>query len=268
MQPGVKVDCMLILEGVQGAKKSSALEALCHDRSWFCNSPIDMRSKEGAVTLLGKWIIEIQELDAMTIRTDTYRPPYGRSPRDIHRSCVFSGTTNESAFLTDTTGNRRYWPVYCHSIDIPGLVAARDQLWGEAFEEWVSGERHWLEGHEVRLAAEVAADKMIEDPRGETIQEWADSKPDGFTMAEVMRRLEIAPERQAAAAKTVGQLLKKLGYESTRKASKAGKIRLYTKSQSKLSHAVHAVPDTVGVEKASRPRVSRDRGAAPGFGST
>jgi putative DNA primase/helicase len=85
-QPGAKVDTMLILEGAQGLRKSTALKTLAGDE-WFTDSLPDLSSKDAAIQTVGKWIIEIAELDTMnrsettTIKaymsraTDTYRPP-------------------------------------------------------------------------------------------------------------------------------------------------------------------------------------------------
>ena len=89
MQPGAKADHMLILEGPQGAKKSSALKALA-GADWFTDELAEIGSKDAAQQMRGIWIIEIAELDAisraevsrikafLTRTTDRYRPPYER----------------------------------------------------------------------------------------------------------------------------------------------------------------------------------------------
>jgi predicted P-loop ATPase len=75
--------------------------------------------------LLGKyWIVEWPELQSMfrardqnTVKAfvssqrDSFRPPYGRTTVEVPRSSIFVGTTNEEDFLTDDTGNRRYWVI-------------------------------------------------------------------------------------------------------------------------------------------------------------
>ena len=56
-------------------------------------------------------------------RNDHYRPPYGRISQDFPRQCIFGGSINPdvNGYLTDPTGNRRFWPVGCGFIDIEGL---------------------------------------------------------------------------------------------------------------------------------------------------
>jgi putative DNA primase/helicase len=153
-QPGSKVDSMVILEGAQGKFKSTALSVI--GGKWYAEAHESVTSKDFFLLLQGKLILEISELDAfskaenntikkvITCQTDRFRPPYGRVSMDFPRRCVFVGTTNQSHYLKDETGARRFWPVQISRIDIAGLMRDREQLFAEAVHRFKTGER-WYE---------------------------------------------------------------------------------------------------------------------------
>lgn len=187
MEPGCKADSVLILEGAQGAGKSTALSVLAGE--WFMDSPFALGDKEAYQAIRGKWVVELGELDAFnkaestkakqffSAYIDTYRESYGRRTIDVPRQCVFAGTTNQDEYLKDTTGNRRYWPVLCTQVDIEYLREVRDQLWAEALARYRAGERWWVERHEADEFAEQQDARYMVDAWEHPIREWLE-QPD------------------------------------------------------------------------------------------
>src|SRR5262249_4596617 len=62
MEPGCKVDTMLVLEGEQGQKKSTALDLL--GAPWYLDCKERIGSDNFTRVLTGKTIVEIAELDS------------------------------------------------------------------------------------------------------------------------------------------------------------------------------------------------------------
>ena len=185
MVPGCKADHVLILEGGQGKRKSTGLRTLAGEQ-WFADTPIEIGNKDAFLSMRGKLIIELAELDSLSRAestrakaffsspVDSYRPPYGHAAVAIPRQCVFAGTSNLGAYLRDETGGRRFWPVTCGEIDIAALRADRDQLWAEAREAYVGGAVWWPSTDGERdAAAEAAEARYSHDEWEELIAKWA-----------------------------------------------------------------------------------------------
>jgi predicted P-loop ATPase len=185
-RPGCQVDHTLLLEGPQGIRKSTALRTLAGDE-WFADHISDLGSKDSRLELHGKWIIELSELDKvkrgelervkafLSARTDHFRVPYGRRAEDVPRSCVFAASTNDQTPFTDETGNRRFWPVRCGSIDIEKLSGDRDQLWAESYRRYRDKPVWWLDTQELHAAAATEQDARF-DPGvwDDAILTWLD----------------------------------------------------------------------------------------------
>jgi putative DNA primase/helicase len=185
-EPGCQADYTLVLEGGQGKRKSGALRALCHDEDWFTDDLGEVGTKDSALNLLGKWIIEISELDAfkraemttikawLVRRFDHLRPPYGRRPEDFPRHNIFAATTNRFDWLNDDTGGRRFWPVRVgQKIDIEGLTAVRDQLWAEAVFRFHEGELIYFSDEIEQQATVEQGDRQQRDSWTDQIEAWA-----------------------------------------------------------------------------------------------
>lgn len=225
-RPGCQVDHLLVLQGEQGAGKSTALRILAGQ--WYSGTLGDLRDKDGPQSLLGAWIIEIGELDAirgaastrvkdfLSQTVDRYRPTYGRVNVDRPRQCVFAGTTNEREYLHDASGARRFWPVSVGTLDRDALTRDRDQLWAEAVHYYMLGERWWPQGEEEAAAlAEEAEKRFAQDPWEDAITEWlAGQAGQDLTMGEVLAAVDV--ERQhwgRQEAVRVASILRRAGWQ-------------------------------------------------------
>lgn len=184
MQPGCKADHMLILEGPQGIRKSTALKVLASE-PWFTDELAELGSKDAAQQMRGIWIIEMAELDAigqadvsrikafLSRTTDRYRPPYERYVVTVPRQCVFAGTVNPDTYLRDETGNRRFWPLRCGDIDLDRLRCDRDQLWAEAVARYRAGAPWWIEDRALVAEASAAQEARYQgDAWDARIERW------------------------------------------------------------------------------------------------
>lgn len=224
--PGCKRDEIVVLEGEQGIRKSTALNILATD-NFFSDSLPNLHDKDAQQHLQGLWLVEIAELAAMrrsevedvkrfvSTRIDKFREPFGRHPIDSPRTAIFAATTNDDRYLKDTTGARRYWPIKCDVIDTDGLQRDRDQLFAEAVQRYRANERYWLVDQEEALAAIETAERRELDPWHDIVaRHCATSVGIPVSMESIFRHaLNVPYERlNASTNKRVTAILKTLGY--------------------------------------------------------
>ena len=232
-RPGVacKVDTVLILRGAQGVGKSTMLRDL--GGPFFSDADFDFEDDQKAgMKLRSVWIHEWSELDSMKKASHTrlkafvsetvnrFRPPYGRQVAVEPRRCVFAGSTNKDDFLTDTTGNRRFWPVYVKGYIKP-FGDDRGQLLSEARAAFEAGERWWPLREDEELASGYRKEVEEVDPWRDEIAKSLEGKAEVTTNEILEDTLGISLDRlHQGHYRRVGDVLRQLGYVRTNRENK------------------------------------------------
>lgn len=157
--PGCKFDDVPVLIGIrQGEGKSTFVRWLAL-RDEFFNEVNEIDGQKGMEAIKGAWICELSELLALTkakeveaVKSyitrleDVYRQPYDKRVSKFKRQCIFIGTTNKEQFLTDKTGNRRFYPVKINQTGYDLFNYEKEikadilQCWAEALYKYRQGE--------------------------------------------------------------------------------------------------------------------------------
>ena len=194
--PGCKFDDVPVLIGTrQGEGKSTFVRWLAMDDTFF-TEVTEIDGQKGMESIEGAWICEMGELLAltrakdvesvksfMTRQVDRYRKPYDKRTSDYRRQCIFIGTTNRQQFLTDKTGNRRFYPVnvgqsgyamFEHENEVKADIR---QCWAEAKALYDRGELEpFADQSLVKEIRERQADAVEDDYRVGMIEAYLENK--------------------------------------------------------------------------------------------
>ncbi|WP_057884183.1 VapE domain-containing protein [Tsuneonella troitsensis] len=197
VKQGFRARGVLTLQGEQGLGKTSWIanlvtpahlreEAVKLGHSW------DGGSKDARLAAVRHRIVELGELEAsfrremaglkafITETEDKIRPPYARVEAEYPRSTIFAASVNERQFLSDTTGNSRFWTVraakigYQHTIDMQQVFAELKIDLGAGAEWWlndseekqlaeINNEHRLVSAIEARIQEELDLDRMSAD---------------------------------------------------------------------------------------------------------
>jgi predicted P-loop ATPase len=217
--PGCQVDNMVVLEGPQGIRKSSALRVIGGD--WFSEQHESATGKGFFEVLQGKLLVEISEMDSfsraevtkvkqiITCTNDRFRESYGRHAQDHPRQCIFAGTTNADNWNRDETGARRFWPIACQGeIDIEAVRQVRSQCFAEAVHLFKSSATWWdMPSEETKTEQEARyqppalvepIQRYIDNERVGDSEKWAPrlSPLENVSVAEILHHALRMPESQ------------------------------------------------------------------------
>ncbi|CAA9247944.1 MAG: virulence-associated E [uncultured Craurococcus sp.] len=224
-RPGCKADYMLVLEGPQGARKSTACAIL--GGCWFSDNLPDIRGgKDVSQHLNGKWLIEVAKPSALdkpeaaalkafiTRPVERYRPSYGRREVVEPRQCISIGKTNRETYLRDETGGRRFWPVRISCIDTAGLRRDRDQLFAEAVRLFREGAAWWPNAEfEARYIAPEQEARFEEDAWEEAIAQILASRSTTTVLEVAQKGLSMdVPKVGTADQRRITATLTRLGW--------------------------------------------------------
>lgn len=248
MNPGAKVDAMLVLEGKQNLGKSLVFQILgsAVSADHVHQNLSKVGDKDTMISLQGKWIAEMAELDGLSKASvsemkawlstsrDILRRPYATNAEEIPRQFVVGGTVNPTGvgYLRDTE-NRRFLPVEVTKVDVDGLRAVVDQLWAEATHRHADGETWWLDKDEYVAAQAIQEIRREEDP-------WLVRVDEAITAGVPLRIPPIleailpedASKHTKQAQQRVADILKTLGYERVRAYDDGKRVREWRKKES------------------------------------
>jgi hypothetical protein len=242
---------MLILTGAQGIGKSTFLRHLCppqlHD--YYSETLPDLHNKDSFEALSDNFIINVSELASfqhadyntlkgyLTLSKVKYRKAYGHYPISRPRRASFCGDTNDDRFLSDPTGNRRFWviklepdnPLDDPIDELPPYCG--DQVWAQALaqkDDILADNRGFI--YEMLEHSE----QFYQEP--DILSAFLDlfDKPEGFaseigieylSATEILAELHRVNPSIKGSAISLGKELARLGYDKAPPTRKNGEIK-------------------------------------------
>lgn len=205
LSPGCKFDSVLIIEGAEGIRKSSLVEAIGGEYTFAPSRRDALENLDELRKMHQSVIVELPELMGLVGESpekvkaflaspfDNIRALYARRATKQKRGFVFVGTTNSDKYISSSMGLRRFWPVKIPShvthIDIDGIKADRDQLYAEAIQYFKDGYPFYEMPKE--YLEQQAGSKVIVDPLADPIRDLT-KEMNSTTTANMYRSLEAS----------------------------------------------------------------------------
>lgn len=236
------IEVLTLISTLQGIGKSYFFKVLASP-AWFSDSFAEHTGKDSILGLHSSWITEISEVDQYAARArdfkglkslvsatdDLVRVPYGTIIERRPRRFVLGATSNEPDLFSTDDQQRRFWVVEVNPTDGNGRL---DMRWLEKNRDaiWATATRRYRELGEDAFKLTPAEQKQSilrnqsfckESPIVDTIsQALEEHNIRRVSVAEVAEY--ILKDRKYRPAPIVA-ILRELGYEKKRSATKLGK---------------------------------------------
>ena len=170
----MKFEQVLLIQGIQGLSKTKLFSKLLDfngmNKYFKAGAKLNPSDKDTIIQSIGYGVVELGEIDATFRKSDiaelkaflsnTYdqvRLPYDRTASKYKRRTSFCASVNETSFLVDQTGNRRFLILSLIAI-LFSEVEKIDffQLWGQVGQLYKNGTKWWLDRADIN-------DKLILD---------------------------------------------------------------------------------------------------------
>ena len=236
LEPGCKMDVALILQGKEGIGKSSFFAVL--GGQGFDDSMTDLGSKDNLLIMHRCWIQELSKFDKLfskraaakikaflTRSTDIFRKPYAEKAEEHPRRSVFCGSVNDTSFLLDEAGKRRFWvipvPSKIKAIDLEQLAKEKDGIWATAIEAYRSHQQWWLTPEEAEQLLFNNEQFEVADTWESEIADYLEIKDEISIKKILQEQFGLPPvEQDKRTQMRVARILSKLGWV------KAGRKRI------------------------------------------
>jgi predicted P-loop ATPase len=156
----------LVLTGGQGKYKTTWLENLCPKslrKDYLFTGKISLESKDTQMYLAEYFLVNVGDQlknlnrndenslkTLITLPSIKIRRPYARLITESPRVASFMGSVNDSDFLTDTSGSRRFLPFKVSDINIDRAKSIdMDLVWKQAYKLYASGFRFFFDNKEI-----------------------------------------------------------------------------------------------------------------------
>ena len=237
INPGEKMDSLLIIQGNQGNGKSTAIETLSPEFSWYDETTrMSFDSKDSLSSLNSAFIYEFSEIEKILTtfdvaqfkswisrKVDKYVEKYESISKDHPRRCCLFGTTNASTFLMDPTGARRF--LICENTrpaNIKLLKMHRDALWKQSLVELENGLPHYLTNDSLLHTEDQkrAENATVSDPWEAELSSFLSNCKHGefVTSQQLLKHLNKPVDKlDMRDCKRIGNIMKRMKWEKGRR---------------------------------------------------